>query len=55
MKLANSSGVAGFSWGFGLKFKKFQLAYGSAAYHAAYSTNCFSFALFINEFAKGKN
>lgn len=55
MKLSNSSGVAGFSWGFGLKFKKFQVAYGSAAYHAAYSTNCFSFALFINEFAKGKN
>lgn len=54
MKLANSSGVAGFSWGFGLKFKKFQLAYGSSAYHAAYSTNSFSFALFINEFAKGK-
>lgn len=55
MKLANSSGMAGFSWGFGLKFKKFQLAYGSSAYHAAYSTNSFSFALFINEFAKGKN
>lgn len=54
MKLANSSGVAGFSWGFGLKFKKFQVAYGSSAYHAAYSTNSFSFALFINEFAKGK-
>lgn len=55
MKLANSSGVAGFSWGFGLKFKKFQLSYGSAAYHAAYSTNSFSFALFLNEFAKSKN
>lgn len=54
MKLANSSGVAGFSWGFGLKFKKFQMAYGSAAYHAAYSTNSFSFLLFINEFSKSK-
>jgi hypothetical protein len=54
MKLANTSGVAGFSWGFGLKFKKFQLAYGSASYHAAYSTNSFSFALFINELSKAK-
>lgn len=52
MKLENTSGLAGFSWGFGLRFKKFQLAYGSAAYHAAYSTNNFSFIVYMNEFRK---
>lgn len=52
MKLATSSKMAGFGWGFGLRFKKFQLAYGSAAYHAAFATNSFSFVLFINEYTK---
>lgn len=52
MKLATSSKSAGFGWGFGLRFKKFQLAYGSAAYHAAYATNSFSFVVFINEYTK---
>jgi hypothetical protein len=52
MKLATSSKTAGFGWGFGLRFKKFQLAYGSAAYHAAYATNSFSFVVFINEYTK---
>ncbi|MCZ2139975.1 MAG: type IX secretion system protein PorQ [Bacteroidia bacterium] len=55
MKLNNTSGTAGFGWGFGIKMKKLQVAYGSAAYHAAYATNSFSCVIFINEFSKNKN
>lgn len=55
MKLATSSKTAGFGWGFGLRFKKFQLAYGSAAYHAAFATNSFSFVVFINEYSKKRS
>jgi hypothetical protein len=55
MKLSNTSGTAGFGWGVGIKLKKLQVAYGSAAYHAAYATNTFSFVFFINEFTKNKS
>ncbi len=55
MKLSTSSGTAGFGWGFGIKLKKLQVAYGSSAYHAAYATNTFSFVIFINEFTKNKS
>lgn len=55
MKLNNTSGTAGFGWGFGIRMKKLQIAYGSAAYHAAYATNSFSFVFFINEFTKNKS
>ncbi|MCU0422069.1 MAG: type IX secretion system protein PorQ [Bacteroidia bacterium] len=52
MKMAERNGTAGFSWGVGMKFKKLQLAYGSAGYHAAYGNNSFSFILFINQYSK---
>ena len=52
MKLSERTGTAGFSWGLGMRFKKFQMAYGSAGYHAAYGTNAFSCVLFINQFTK---
>lgn len=55
MKLNTTSKLAGFGWGFGIKLKKLQVAYGSAAYHAAYATNTFSFVFFINEFTKNKS
>jgi hypothetical protein len=55
MKQSISSKVAGFGWGIGIKLKKFQVAYGSSAYHAAYATNTLSFVIFINEFTKNKS
>ncbi len=45
-------GTAGFSWGLGLKVKKFHLSYGSAAYFPGFNSNQFSLMLNLNEFYK---
>jgi hypothetical protein len=50
--LVDKAGTAGFSWGFGVKLKKFSISYGRAVYHAAGASNHFSLGLFLNEFSK---
>lgn len=52
LRLIDRGGAAGFSWGFGLKLKRFSVGYGRATYHVAGASNHFSLSLFINEFAK---
>ncbi len=52
LSLLDSGGATGFSWGFGLKLKRFSLSYGRAIYHAAGASNHFSLSLFINELSK---
>jgi hypothetical protein len=52
LKLDDMGGFAGFSWGFGLKISKFQLAYGHTGYNVGYGTDHFSFIIYMNEFFK---
>ncbi|MFN4973062.1 MAG: type IX secretion system protein PorQ [Bacteroidota bacterium] len=54
MKLRDMAGSAGFSWGFGLRISKFQLAYGSASYFTGNSTDHLSIIVNINDFRKKK-
>ena len=54
LKLDQYGGFSGFSWGFGVKISKFQLAYGHTGYSAGYGTDHFSFIINMNEFMKKK-
>ncbi len=46
---------AGFSWGFGLKVKKYMFSYGSASIYSGNATNHFSIIANLQEFYKKKN
>ena len=50
LALTNRPGMVGFSWGMGIRVKKFHLSYGSARYHLAGSTNHFTLTTKISEF-----
>jgi hypothetical protein len=54
MKLEDTGGFAGFSWGFGLKVSKFQVAYANTGYFVGHGTNHFSFIFNLNDFKKKK-
>ena len=54
MKLEDIGGFAGFSWGFGFKVSKFQVAYGNTGYYVGHGTNHFSFIFNLNDFKKKK-
>lgn len=54
MKLEETGGMTGFSWGFGLKLTKFQVAYGRSSYHVGHATNHISFIVYMNEYLKKK-
>ncbi|MES2559760.1 MAG: type IX secretion system protein PorQ [Bacteroidota bacterium] len=54
MKLEELGGFAGFSWGFGFKVKKIQVAYGNTGYYVGHGTNHFSFIFNLNDFRKKK-
>ncbi len=54
LKLDQYGGFSGFSWGFGVKISKFQLAYGHTGYSVGYGTDHFSFIINTNEFFKKK-
>lgn len=47
-------GTSGFSWGIGLKIKKFDFSYGSAAYFPGFNSNQFSLLLNLSEFYNKK-
>jgi len=42
LKLSEKAGIAGLSFGFGVKVKRFRISYGRATYHLAGSSNHFS-------------
>ncbi len=52
LKISTKPGMVGFSWGVGLKFTKFKVAYGRSVYHLAGGTNHFSFSMNLDEFSK---
>lgn len=54
LKLETRSGIAGFSFGFGLKINRFQLSYGYARYHMAGGPNHFTISTNLSEFHKKK-
>lgn len=43
-KVTDKPGLAGFSWGFGFRVKKFDISYARATYHISANTNQFSIA-----------
>ena len=49
MTIYNKSGIIGISWGFGLKLKKFQIAYSRSKYHFAGGVNNFSITLNLDK------
>jgi hypothetical protein len=55
MGLKDLAGGAGFSWGFGLKISKFQLAYGNISYFVGNSTDHLTVIFNINDFKKKKS
>jgi hypothetical protein len=50
LMLAESPGMIGFSWGFGLKISKLHLSYANVKYHASSVSNHFSIATNLNDF-----
>ena len=54
LQLAQNGGFSGYSWGFGVKISKFQLAYAYTGYSVGYGTNHFSFIFNLNDFIKKK-
>lgn len=54
MKLDEVGAFTGFSWGFGFRVSKVQVAYGSSSYFVGHSTNHFSFIFNLNDFKKKK-
>jgi hypothetical protein len=52
LKINNSPGMVGFSWGFGFKLSKFHFSYGRASYHLAGGSNHFSLSTNLSEFYK---
>ncbi|MEN8137963.1 MAG: type IX secretion system protein PorQ [Bacteroidota bacterium] len=50
MRLANYKYFGGFSFGFGMKVKKFRINYGRSLYHPAGGTNHFSIVTDLDEF-----
>lgn len=55
MRLEEVGGFAGFSWGFGFRVSKFQVAYGNTGYFVGHGTNHLSFTFNLNDFKKKKS
>ena len=54
LKIPDSGGMAGFSFGFGIKISKFQISYGRAVYHIAGPSNHFSVTTNLADFYSKK-
>ncbi|MFW5657623.1 MAG: type IX secretion system protein PorQ [Bacteroidota bacterium] len=50
LKIDDRTAMVGFSWGFGLKIKRFHIHYGRASYHLAGASNHFSVSTNLSEF-----
>ncbi len=55
LKIVDKGGISGFSWGFGLKLKKFGIHYARSSYHLAGGSNHFSLQLDISRYIKNKS
>ena len=55
LKLESHPGIAGFSFGFGLKLYKFHFSYGYAKYHVAGGPNHFTISTNLSEFYSRKS
>lgn len=55
LALPDARSWAGFSWGFGLKVRKFRFSYGSSSIYSGNGTNHFSIITNLQEFYKKKN
>ncbi len=55
MILPDSKGMAGFSFGLGMKISKFHLSYGFAKYHVAANAHHITITTNLNSFLKGAN
>jgi len=54
LSLTTRPGLAGYSWGFGLKISKFHISYGNCIYHLAGGSNTFSVTANLSEFTSKK-
>lgn len=54
LALPDARSWAGFSWGFGLKVRKFRFSYGSSSFYSTNATNHFSIITNLQEFKKKK-
>ncbi len=54
LALPDARSWAGFSWGFGLKVRKFMFSYGSASFYSGNATNHFTIVTNLQEFYKNK-
>ncbi|MBL4716127.1 MAG: hypothetical protein COC01_07500 [Bacteroidetes bacterium] len=54
LDLQNKFTMAGFSWGFGIKVKKFHFSYGRGIFHAAGPSNHFTLTARLSEFITSK-
>ncbi len=50
MKIEDKTATVGFSWGFGIRIRKFHVNYGRSSYHLARGTNHFSITTNLSEF-----
>ncbi|MCF8373667.1 MAG: type IX secretion system protein PorQ [Bacteroidales bacterium] len=50
MKIENTGGAVGFSWGLGMKVSKFRFSFGRARYHIAGGSNHFSISTNLADF-----
>ncbi len=55
MKNIDKGGFTGFSWGFGIKLKKFGISFGSATYHSAGASSHFSLYADLSKIGRKKN
>lgn len=54
LQIADKPGMAGYSWGFGLRIKKLYLSYGNTIYHLAGGSHMFSISINPSEFVRKK-
>jgi hypothetical protein len=54
LKIPGRVGMVGFSWGMGIKIKKFHVSYGRATYHVAGASDHVSLSVNLSEFYKKK-
>lgn len=54
LSLEQFGAMTGFSWGFGLNLKKFNISYARATYHVAGASNHFSFSTNLENFYRKK-
>jgi hypothetical protein len=52
LKVPVSTGMVGFSWGFGMKINKYRFSYGRSTYHLSGASNHFSLSVDFSEFYK---